>query len=533
MFEVLESGNQPNLEAAATPKGTKGATVLPPQPTPKAGKQVGLPSYLTSANPPKTPLVQTDRRLAATDITTLRGGTSTQKIIGDFVAASPDLSAAVFAYIRTAITKSFTAVAKNTDGTFNVDATSLLQQIISRMDVVPNYANGYAGNYSLRSVSESLALELVSYGGMSCELVLDKARLPWRIQPLSVTHIKWVPDGPGDIIPQQEIAGQKIDLDIPTFFYTALDQSLLTPYASSMLEPAIKPVIFSEEFNKDIQRVVKRSVHPRQIYSVNEEKFRKFIPMEVLNDPEKLAAYQNTFMEALTSQVNGLNPEDAVILFDTIGFEFGNNGNISLSDEYKTLSDIANAKLATGAKTLPAILGHGTGSQNIASTESMLFVKSVSGGVQEKLNEIFSRVFTLAVRLFGYDVVVDFKYAPINLRPEDELESFKAMAQSRVLELLSLGLITDEEASIQLTGRMPPQGYKPLSGTMFKSASAQGVSANPDGQSNGGSALNQNLNSGSESGGARGSNTKKNPVKAEGESPELEASQPPSRLHVV
>jgi len=60
-----------------------------------------------------------------------------------------------------------------------------------------------------------------------------------------------------------------------------------------------------------------------------------------------------------------------------------------------------------------------------------------------------------------------------------------------VLEQLSLGLITDDEASLALTGKLPPPGMKPLSGTMFKQgAPAAGGPAAP---SNDGSALNQKL----------------------------------------
>jgi hypothetical protein len=43
------------------------------------------------------------------------------------------------------------------------------------------------------------------------------------------------------------------------------------------------------------------------------------------------------------------------------------------------------------------------------------------------------------------------------------------MEQDRVLTLLSIGMISDEEASVAITGNLPPAGYKPLSGTFFKS----------------------------------------------------------------
>ena len=99
-----------------------------------------------------------------------------------------------------------------------------------------------------------------------------------------------------------------------------------------------------------------------------------------------------------------------------------------------------------------------------------LFVASATK-LQQELNILYSRALTLGARVFGLPVTVQFKYAEANLRPELEMASFKAVEQSTILEQLSLGLITDVEASIKLTGTLPPAGFKPLSGTMFKSAS--------------------------------------------------------------
>ena len=82
-------------------------------------------------------------------------------------------------------------------------------------------------------------------------------------------------------------------------------------------------------------------------------------------------------------------------------------------------------------------------------------------------------MLTQAVRLMGNDVYVEFKYADLDLRPQAELEAFRAMKQSRILEQLSLGLITDEEACIQLTGNLPRDGHVPLAGTYFKSGGLQ------------------------------------------------------------
>lgn len=489
---------------------------LPPAPPPKVkpGAKT-FPGWMRSTRTSDSALPKTDRRITETDITTYRSGNTTSRIIRDFAAANPDLAAAVFAYARVGITNEYTAVAKNLDGTFSPEGTALVQQIIQRMDLLPDYSEGFSGAWSLRSIAEAFAKELLFEGALAGELVLDKARLPSRIQPISASNITFKPGKDNKLVPIQTVSGEEIVLDIPTFFYVSLDQNLLDAYPASMLEPALKAVVFAENFVADLQRVAKRAVHPRLYIKIAEEAIKKSAPPEAQHDKEAYNTYLNQVLSDIESQINGLEPEDALVMYDSLEPDYLNNGNISIGDEWKTLQDIVNAKLAAGAKTLPAILGHGVGSQNIASTEVMLFLKNASGSVQAKLNEIFSRMFTLAVRLFGLDVIVEFRYADIDLRPEAELEAFRQTRQSRVLELLSIGMLTDDEACLKLTGKLPPQGYAPLSGTMFKVA--QGSSnPNPTGQTNNGSALNQNLNSDAPSQG-RGQNNKTDPQKTRAE----------------
>lgn len=252
-------------------------------------------------------------------------------------------------------------------------------------------------------------------------------------------------------------------------------------------------------------------MHPRVHVKIDYESFLKHMPPEMQHDQEKAAEYYERTVAALEEQMNALEPEDALVYNDMLEISLDNNGNISLSSEYQTLEDLSNAKMSTGAKTLPAILGHNTGSSNIASTETLLFMQYAEGAIQFKLNEMYSKILTLALRLFGLDVYVEFKYEAITLRPQSELESFKQAKQSRVLELLSLGLMGDEEASIELTGHLPPVGYTPLTGTMFRSAEASTENMNGD-ASNDGSTINQKQKSDAPTS-ARGQNKKNNPVK--------------------
>lgn len=477
--------------------GMTALVALPSPAPPKApSSQQSLPSYLKTAKPSTTlPLLRVDRGLASLDVSSYRLGSDSREVIRNFTRASPELSAAVGAYVRTGITSNYSAVAKNLDGTCNPEATSTLMQLIARMDVLNDYTIGFDSSYSLRTICEIWARDIVTQGAMCGELVLDKARLPDKIQPIATQQIRLFPSADGKrLIPQQFVGGNYIPLDVPTFFMVMLDPDLLEAYPVSMIESAIQAVIFSGDFMNDLRRVVRKALHPRATVTINEEKFRKGLPQDVTTDSTKLKAYMESMIGTIESRISGLAPEDVLVMFDTMGFDIANGGNTNLQGEYEAVQGMADSRLIAGAKVLPTVLGKGGGTSNVASTEAMMFVKYVEGAVWGKLNEMLSKMFTLGVRLLGHDVYVEFRFNSIDLRPEAELESFKSMRQSRMLELLSLGFISDEECGIALAGALPPSGFKPLSGTGFFSAKVAPAGDKANGATNDGSALNQNLN---------------------------------------
>ena len=450
-----------------------GATALPkiedPKVPNKAQTQASF-SKRTATTTGDTSLAAADRRTANLDLLTLRNGATTKATIKDLAAVSPDLSASVWAYVRLAVSKKYTAVARNLDGTANPDATDALQQVISRMNYLTDYSQGFNNISGIHAVAESLARELRLYGSCSMELVLDKGRMPSRLQPISTTQIFFTEAKDGTTFPIQKINGVEINLDTPAFFYESLDQDLLTAFSDSPMEAALAATLADAEFTQDIRRVIKRALHPRMDVTLDYEMFRKSIPMDIMGDPDKVREYQNAYINAIEGTVNALQPDDALVHFDNSTLSYTTTGNTTLNQEYTVLQEMINSKLATGTKAPPSVLGHGSGSANIASSETLLFLKYVLG-LQLKLNSIMSRALTLGTRLLGHDVYVQFEFADVDLRPEAELAAFRAMDQSLVLERLSLGLITDEEACLALTGKLPPKGYKPLMGTFFKAGS--------------------------------------------------------------
>lgn len=479
------------------------ATILPPLqlPTGKRG-QKSFPGYLKSAKPSETAISKTDRQSATKAPTASRASGATKSLIRELTYTNPALSGALSAFLRTGIPENYSITAKAPDGTFDRDATACAMQILSRINLVQNVADGFSGMWTIQTLAEALGKELILEGACAMELVLDATLTPAYFAPVATSTLDFIPDKSSQfkwLRPTQKVGSDTIDLDYPTFFYAQLDPDLTDPTANSPLEASLQPTFFSAEFQQDVRRVIRRAVFPRLDVVVNWDALEKMAPPEAQFDDDVMKKFQDDMLAELQSTIDDLEPEDALVHLDFVKPEYLTRGNVSLDRELDVLQGMADSAQSTGAKVMPSVLGHGGGNQNVASTESLLFMKNANGMVRVKLNEIFSRAFTMALRLLGYDVSVEFVFDEIDLRPSLELESFRQMRQSRVLDQLSLGFITDDEACLALTGRLTPAGYTPRSGTMFRSSAGSETTGNPysnapqGGGQSGGGPLNQTL----------------------------------------
>jgi hypothetical protein len=498
---------QVSYEVLGPVQGTGGqAADLPDVADPKIKGKGGVttPTMFTLAKPsPTAQMVDNDRGTANLDLTTFRTTGTTKQTVQIFSKVNPELAAAVDAYIRLALTDSTVVAYDRTSGVVDSQGSAVIQQWIRQNDLIGQYDQGWNPNFTLRALCEMWALELRQFGSAAGEVVMDQARVPTRIQPVGTRDIKWFPAPNARwAIPNQQVGGQYVPLNFPAFFYVSLDQSLYTAYAESPMEPALQPVLFGLQLLNDIRRVIRMNLHPRTTVVLKTEELQGLVPPEAQQDPDKMLEFYNKFIAQVASTIDGLEPEEALVMLDSMEVKILDRGNSTLSNEYDVLTKMADQKISSGAKVLPGVIGRGANASS-ASVESMIFIKQVEGSVQKPLNDMLSRMFTLILRMLGSDSVVEFKLADIDLRPKVELEAFKAQRQARVMELLSLGFISDEEAAIQLNGQLPSGTFTPLSGSRFYEPTTVGVTAtNPysgdpaggtPGQDGGGGSQNEQL----------------------------------------
>lgn len=329
---------------------------------------------------------------------------------------------------------------------FSQTGLEVTMSIIASMDTLYDYTKKFSDKKPLSATIESLLRETSLTSGCGLELVLDKARLPDKLQPVNYGNLEWMSDGEGGRYPRQKAVGggDPIDLNISTFWVGELHKEADKAYATPMFKAALNMVYYYDEFIEEMRRTVRKAGHGRMTVSLIAEKIRASAPLEIQKDPAKLQAYMALVKSDVEDSLAELEPEDSVVAYDSA--EFKTHSAVGTKSDYAPMLKQLSGMTATSMKTQPSVVGmRMEGSQSLSNTESLVYLKSATS-IQGPVEQVMSRALTLATRLLGQDVYVKFTFNPINLRPEDELEAFKTMKKNNILDLLSIGMITDEKA---------------------------------------------------------------------------------------
>ena len=396
----------------------------------------------------------------------LRDGGNAIEAIRKLAKQDGTVSTAVFNYVQVAMSGYTVKAYNSADHQFSPEGSNLAKSILAGFNTLTDYSVGYSDVQTFDALVESALREVVLTGGLCGELVLNKTRLPNRVQWVPMETIKWISNGDGTKYPAQTGAEEDLPLNFATVWVAESHKDTSETYVRSMMEAALNTTFYYAEFVEDMRRAMRRGGHSRLIVTLNAEKVIAAAPNEIRQDPEKLQTFMESTRTDVESVVTAMEPEDALVCYNTVETELLTAENAKA--DYSELVTAISGMLATSLKSHPSILGLRLGgSQSLSNTESLIYLKAASA-IQRPVEDVLSRALTLAARLFGSDIYVQFKFNPINIRPEDELEAFKTMKQARVLEQLSLGFISDEEAAEMLgTGERPPSAPA-LSGTMFR-----------------------------------------------------------------
>lgn len=387
-------------------------------------------------------------------------------------------AAAVTTMVEIAATKLKIAAYDVGSNRFNPKGTNLAKTIMASFNSLHDYNQGFSTKKSIPSTVKMMLREACLIGRVCGELVLNKARFPERLQIVNGETIKMISDNskPGGMYPAQQVLGVNtpnkavqpyVPLDIPTFWMDDVHPDPSSAYSRSPMESSIKLLIYFDEFMEDIRRAVRQSGHNRVTMTLDATKVKAAAPADVQGNDPQLLEWMNGVKSQVEEQLRDIAPEDALVMYDMITCD-AIQSNVGSKLDYTPLLNVISALLATGMRTPPGVIGLqlDNGAQSSDNLSALVFLKGLAS-LQTPVETVMSRALTLGCRLFGADVYVEAVFASPNLRPATELEAFYTMEQTRILQQLSIGMITDEQAANDLGLGPLPKGYKKLSGKFF------------------------------------------------------------------
>lgn len=390
-------------------------------------------------------------------------------LMAELFQSDSDISATVNAFLTVADTEPRWVV-RDATGAVDRAGQQVVENIVQAIFTRSDYTKPakFAMKPSMRALFESLRYMVLLRGGLGVELVMDQRQVPHELRIVDLQNVEWTERKSGVPIPEQVISGERISLDIPTFFVSFFRKSPTTLYSKSFFVASINTIAARQQVINDLYTIMRKTGYPRIQAKMVEEVLRKNAPASAQEDEAEMRAWLGARRDELAAQLTNMRADQAIVGFDSTDFSILNDKNPAAGLQIESIIKVLNDANQAALKTMSTIIGRGETGVNTASVEARIFSLSAEQ-INRPIEDIMSKALTLALRLTGSQSRVEFSFSKVEMRPDLELEPQMTMRQARLLEQLSLGVIDDDEYHIQMFGRIRPDYAPVLSGTNFLS----------------------------------------------------------------
>ena len=418
-----------------------------------------------------------DFRSHLKDVFVDRISQDSRELLKDLVKYDSDASATLHAFLTISDTP-LRSYVYDSEGNLDREGQKQLNMMVGALTQRVDYSTGFAFSKSIRELCEDMRYMVLLRGGVAGELVFNKLLAPAEIRHVDCATLEWFEKAAGVYKPQQRTPGSSdpINLDVPNFFVKYYRQNPTEIYPESVFVSSINTVAARQQVINDLYRIMQKTGYPRVEAVVVEEVLRKNAPVEMQQNEEKMRLWLNTRLNEIATGLASMRPDATWVHFDAVEGKILNEKGPSNSMNVTDIMDVLNAQNQAALKTMATIIGRGESGVNTASVEARVFSKSADS-LNGPVADILSDMFTLAMRMYGYEGYVVCAFDKVELRPEMELEPQKVLKQNRLLQDLSLGLITDDEYHIEMYNRPRPDSAPEISGTNFMPMAKAGVDA--------------------------------------------------------
>lgn len=373
-----------------------------------------------------------------------------------------------------------TMVVKNLEGQIDPAATAQLPKLIRALTMTTDYTVGFNAKPGLATMVQEMRYMVMLRGAIANELVFDKAYRPDRLQQIDAGALQWFEKTPGNYKPAQKVDGKNglVSLDFPSIFVTWYRRDPTSIYPQSDFVSIINTAAALTQVVNDLYRIMTITGFPRMEITVLEEVLANNMPVSIRDNPDPNVGrdWVNSRISEVASLFGSLRADQPFVHTDSVTTKILNDKNPGAALDISNVVEVLNARSQAALKTMATVIGRGQGAAGVASVEARIAAMNADQ-LNVPVKEQLEKALTFLLNSYGTMGFVECTFAPAELRPALELEAQKTLRASRLLQDLSLGIITDEEYHMAMYGRLPPPGYTPLSGTNFQQTNQMGVDA--------------------------------------------------------
>lgn len=378
---------------------------------------------------------------------------------------SPDVSRALWDWIRIGCPGwKIQAFVPGTE-TEHTEAQMLLNQFVDNLQ--GPYVNQVPGADVVFGMVMS---NMFVRGAALMELVLDKSgRIPLNIalpDPIycrfkQVTHPTL---GDGYELGQFQ-NGKWVAFDRPTIVYVPVDP--VTAYGRPVAASSLNTSIFLVAMMNDLRRVVQQQGWPRSDISVDFEAMAATMPSDA-EGPEALQAWAQKIINDIKAVYESLEPDDMYVHSNVVTVNkptgaMDPNALGSLGEMIRTLE----RRVVRSLKTQPVFMGINEATTETHAIQQWEIQIQGARSIQHRIEFALERLLSIVLQVQGVQATVRFRFAELQASELERYARTEAMQIANEKNKRDQGWITNDEASMAITGHMArgEPTYQPMATT--------------------------------------------------------------------
>ena len=392
-----------------------------------------------------------------------------------FATNDSAFSASLYTHTRMMVDSARTTAYKP-DGSTYKKGQVYIDSLLQKFNFSDNYANGFSQPNTVYDQIGRIARNLLTSDQAAAALfvkvdpysyevdefkVIDCDRVYFHGQTLGNDGTTIITGNKKKVVPYIYDNSQQVELDVANFLWQPLDPDAEQVVGNNPLRPALRNTFTKLEFLDNLRKVLKNQAWPKILVTLDEEAVLRLAPPEIKHDEKKIIEFFSDYITNVEAQLTGIEADANIIIYDTVK-EIKFLESQSKFDP-RPIAELLDSEAISALKAPPSTVGKGgstrTG-EGLASAELVIFRRTVKA-LRNLVEILYSRAFTLALRLGGYQGYVKHRLKEFSLRPPEEAAQFDSIRVATIKEAWILGAIGEDEKDRKIRQIMDLEGAPP------------------------------------------------------------------------